>query len=203
MKSIITKITANISLICSVILSFVMMSLGHPLESLLTSIGRRFYVLDIVWSIITGFAIFINLIRLHKLTGFKLKYDLWLVILGVSSFIVNVFSLYYFENNLYFKIHLYSGFLAATFVGISILLCTLYGGIVKKGYYMLGIITLLILLADFLWIIKIEFTAVLLEIIPILAFYLIFFITENVPYFKVKLRPVMFRWIGEFKKFSD
>ncbi len=200
MKLLITKISANVSLLCSAILSFIIMSLGNPFDNSLSSIGRRFYALYIVWSIMTGIAIFLNLLRLHKRTRFKLKYDLWLIILGVLSFIVNVFSLYYFEDDFYFTIHLFSGFGAAAFIGTSILLCTLYGGCVKKGYLIMGIITLLTLLADFMWIIMIDFTAVLLEIIPILAFYLIFIVTDNIPYFKVKLTPSIIGWIKEFKR---
>ncbi|MGI6701602.1 MAG: hypothetical protein ACOX3U_03990 [Christensenellales bacterium] len=183
MKFIRAVVTNKYICIATLIISFAYsvyyLKFGDLLNSSLCSIGRREPERYRIWCAVTVIAVFFNVNRLYYLTRFKSAWGHVFLYFSLVFLLINYYTLYYWDDELIYNIHMTSSILSGAFCILSFMICIIKESFSSNLYLILMILFIMVTIISFAMITMLNFTACVFETIPLLMGYIILFIINT------------------------
>lgn len=170
------EIVCMVVLVTSLIYAMYYIDIQNPLQYSLSEIGRSNWALFIVWSLLSGIAILLNVHRLYERTGYSSKIGKAFLYSGLV-FLVLTFLNMSKDPMYWYYIHVATAILFAVLAFASISLCLLYMAKKIKAYLYITVILFALILVDIVFLIIYKQMA-LFESIPLVLCYVILFFTN-------------------------
>lgn len=170
------EIVCMAALVTSLIYAMYYIDIQNPLQYSLSEIGRSNWALFIVWSLLSGIAILLNVHRLYERTGYSSKIGKAFLYSGLV-FLVLTFLNMSKDPMYWYYIHVATAILFAVLAFASISLCLLYMAKKIKAYLYITVILFALILVDIVFLIIYKQMA-LFESIPLVLCYVILFFTN-------------------------
>jgi hypothetical protein len=170
------EIVCMVALVTSLIYAMYYIDIQNPLQYSLSEIGRSNWALFIVWSLLSGIAILLNVHRLYERTGYSAKIGKAFLYSGLI-FLVLTFLNMSKDPMYWYYIHVATAILFAVLAFASISLCLLYMAKKIKAYLYITVILFALILVDIVFLIIYKQMA-LFESIPLVLCYVILFFTN-------------------------
>lgn len=179
------EIVCMVALVASLIYAMYYIDIENPLKYSLSEIGRSNWALFIVWSLLSGIAILLNVHRLYERTGYSAKLGKAFLYSGLV-FLVMTFLNMSKDPMYWYYIHVATAILFAVLAFASIALCLLYMSKKMKAYLYVTIILFALLLVDIV-LLAIYKQMALFESIPLVLCYVVLFFTNFTETFNPKV----------------
>ncbi len=173
------EIVCMLSLLASLIYAVYYIDIQDPLKYSLSEIGRSNWMLFIVWCILSGVALLLNVNKLYERTrhtNFNQRLPKICLYSGLG-FLVLTFLNMSKEPMFWYYIHVVTAILFAVLTFYSIISCLIYMAKRQKPYLYLTAIVLLIVFIDIVFLIIYKQMA-LFESIPLILCYIVLFFTN-------------------------
>lgn len=192
MKNIINKIlkfTRNeivcmTALLVSLIYAMFYIDILNPLKFSLSEIGRYNSALFIVWCVLSGVAILLNVHRLYERVGYTAKLGKGFLYSGLL-FLIATFLNMSKDPIIFYWIHVATAILFSVLSFASIALALINMSKKNKNYLILTAILFFLILVDIVFLIIYKQMA-LFESIPLVLCYIVLFFTNFTDTFKIK-----------------
>lgn len=171
------------ALLVSLIYAMFYIDIKNPLEFSLSEIGRYNWPLFIAWSVLSGIAIFLNVRKLYKRTGFHSRVGKILLYTGLF-FLLCTFVNMSKDPIIFYYIHVATAILFAVLTFASIYICLLAMSKKYKTYLILTVALGAAMLVDIVFL-AIYTQMALFESIPLVFCYIALFFTNFTDTFKV------------------
>lgn len=178
------EIVCMTALATSLIYAMYYIDIQDPLKYSLSEIGRSNWFLFIVWSVLSGIALLLNVHRLYERTGYSTKLGKAFLYLGLV-FLVATFLNMSKDPMFFYWIHVATAILFAVFSFVSIALCLIYMFKKNMAYLILTTILFLLLFVDIVFL-AIYKQMALFESIPLILCYIALFYTNFTDTFKIE-----------------
>lgn len=178
------EIVCMAALIISLVYAMYYIDILNPLKYSLSEIGRYNTALFVVWCLLSGIAILLNVHRLYARTGYTAKLGKAFLYSGLI-FLVATFLNMSKDPIIFYWIHVATAILFSVLSFASIALCFIFMSKRKKSYLILTIILFALLLVDIIFLIIYKQMA-LFESIPLVLCYVALFFTNFTDTFKIK-----------------
>lgn len=162
-------------------------TLNDPFYHSLSSIGRLHFFIYTLWCVITGLATILNINRLYKTSGIEKSFYKWLLLMSIIMLAVSYITLFYYESDLLYVIHIISVALYAVISVILVLICLFYLSINSNlclAITLIYITTVLVITNLMIYTVD---TLAVNQIIILMLSYLVLFITNNILVIKKKM----------------
>lgn len=173
------EIVCMLSLLASLIYAVYYIDIQDPLKYSLSEIGRSNWMLFIVWCILSGVALLLNVNKLYERTrhtNFNQRLPKICLYSGLG-FLVLTFLNMSKEPMFWYYIHVVTAILFAVLTFYSIISCLIYMAKRQKPYLYLTAIVLIIVFIDIVFLIIYKQMA-LFESIPLILCYIVLFFTN-------------------------
>lgn len=173
------EIVCMVVLLASLIYAMYYIDIQNPLKYSLSEIGRSNWALFIIWCVLSGTALLLNIHKLYERTNFNHKWTKWgKVFLYSGLFFLLLTFLNMSKDPMYwYYIHVATAILFSVLVFFSLLFCLLHMAQKLKTYRNLTIILIAILFVDIIFLIIYKQMA-LFESIPLILCYAVLFFTN-------------------------
>lgn len=178
------EIVCMVALLASLIYAMYYIDIENPLQYSLSEIGRSNWALFIVWSLLSGFAILLNVHRLYQRTGYTVGLGKIFLYSGLA-FLVCTFLNMSKDPIIFYYIHVATAILFAVLSFASIMLCLLFMSKKSKAYLIVTSILSVLMLVDIVFL-AIYKQMALFESIPLILCYVVLFFTNFTDTFKVQ-----------------
>lgn len=179
------EIVCLLSLIVAVMYGMFYLDIRNPLQYSLSEIGRYNHALFIVWSVLSGLALLLNVHRFYARIGFVSKPGRFLLYGGLF-FLVLTFLNMSKDPIYWYWIHVATAILFSLMSFASVALGLIYMWKKNKKYRILTSIFFGLILVDVI-LLAIFAQMALYEFIPLLLAYVVLFFTNFTDSFKVDL----------------
>lgn len=179
------EIVCMTALAASLIYAMYYIDILDPLKYSLSEIGRSNHLLFIVWCVLSGIAILLNVHRLYERTGYSAKLGKIFLYSGLI-FLVATFLNMSKDPMFFYWIHVGTAILFSVLSFGSIALCLVYMFKRNKAFMILTTILFSLLLVDVIFLAIFKQMA-LFESIPLVLCYVALFFTNFTDTFKVKM----------------
>ncbi|MDD4316149.1 MAG: hypothetical protein PHC84_03185 [Clostridia bacterium] len=179
------EIVCMLALVASLSYAMYYIDIEDPLKYSLSEIGRSNWALFIVWSLLSGVAILLNVHRLYERTGYSAKLGKAFLYSGLAFLVLTFLNMS--KNPMYwYYIHVATAILFAVLSFGSIALCLVYMSNRLKAYLYVTVILFALLLIDIIFLIIYKQMA-LFESIPLVLCYIVLFFTNFTQTFDPKV----------------
>lgn len=172
-----------LSLLISLIYAMYYIDIMNPLQYSLSEIGRSNHLLFIVWCILSGIALLLNVHRLYSRTRYTARLGRAFLYSGLA-FLFFTFINMSKDPIIFYHIHVITAILFAVLSFASVSLCLIHMSKKMKSYLVLTIIFFIFIFIDIIFLIIYKQMA-LFESIPLVLCYTVLFFTNFTDYFKV------------------
>lgn len=179
------EIVCMFALISSLVYAMYYIDIMNPLEYSLSEIGRYNGGLFILWCLLSGFAILLNVHRLYERTGYSAGIGKWFLYSGLF-FLVATFVNMSKDPIIFYWIHVATAIFFAVLSFGSIALCFIFMSKKSKPYKYLMIILFSLLFIDIIFL-AIYKQMALFESIPLVLCYIALFFCNFTETFAVKV----------------
>lgn len=182
------EIVCMVALLASLIYAMYYIDIKNPLQFSLSEIGRYNWPLFIVWCLLSGIAVLLNVHRLYQRTGYSAGLGKIFLYSGLI-FLVCTFLNMSKDPIIFYYIHVATAILFAVLSFASIALCLLYMAKKSKAYLILTVILFSLILIDLIFLVIYKQMA-LFESIPLVLCYVVLFFTNFTDTFKINIDKV-------------
>lgn len=172
------------SMLVSLMYGMFYLDIKNPLQYSLSEIGRFNHGLFILWCVLSGIALFLNVNRLYERIGYNSKPGKWLLYSGLF-FLVLTFANMSKDPIIFYWIHVATAILFSVLTFASIALGLIYMFNKNIRYRILAIVLFSLIFIDLIFLAVFKQMA-LYEFIPLILGYLTLFFTNFTKAFEVK-----------------
>lgn len=170
------EIVCMFALVASLTYAMYYIDIKNPLQYSLSEIGRSNWALFIIWCLMSGIALLLNVHRLYARTGYTAKLGKAFLYSGLAFLVMTFLNMS--KNPMYwYYIHVATAILFAVLSFASIALCLLYMSKKMKAYLCVTVILFALLLVDIV-LLAIYKQMALFESIPLVLCYIVLFFTN-------------------------
>lgn len=179
------EIVCMFALASSLIYAMYYIDIQNPLKYSLSEIGRSNWALFIVWCMLSGIALLLNVHRLYARTGYSAKLGKAFLYSGLI-FLVATFLNMSKDPMIFYWIHVATAILFSVLLFASIALCLVFMFKRNRAYKVLTIVLFSLLLIDIVLLAVFKQMA-LFESIPLVLCYVALLFTNFTDTFKVEI----------------